>query len=257
MLMGRSGIESLVRDKSAVLAQWAQMIAGNASVEPLPLRLCLACVRLAGADGGAITLAYTRTERVTLCVTDETAARLEDLQDVLGQGPGPDAYRTGQTVATSLDSPAAGRWPMFTQAAQAAVGQAVLYSFPIQPDGGVLGVLTLYQAAPRPLRYETAEVQFLADALGVALLRDPASRAEASIGPWSSRALVHQATGMVIAQLGIGPDDALALLRAHAYAHATTLESMADQVISRDLDFARTDSGTADTGTDSNGNETP
>lgn len=255
MLGGRCGIESLVRDRSAVLAQWAQMIAGNASVEPLPLRLCLACVRLAGADGGAITLAYTRTERVTLCVTDETAARLEDLQDVLGQGPGPDAYRTGRTVATSLDSPAAGRWPMFVQAAQAAVGQAVMYSFPIQPDGGVLGVLTLYQAAPRPLRYEIAEVQFLADALGVALLRDPASRAEASIGPWSSRALVHQATGMIIAQLGIGPDDALALLRAHAYAHATTLEAIAGQLISRDLDFTRTDSNTA--GTDSNGNETP
>jgi ANTAR domain/GAF domain len=252
MLSERSGIESLLRDKSAVLAQWAQMIAGSASVQPLPLRLCLACVRLADADGGAITLAYTRTERVTLCVTDETAARLEDLQDVLGQGPGPDAYRTGQTVTASLGESAAGRWPMFTQAAQAAVGQAALYSFPIRPDGEVLGVLTLYQAAPRPLRYELAELQFLAGALGVALLRDPGSRTDAGIGPWSSRAQVHQATGMVVAQLGIGPDDALALLRAHAYAHTTSLEVIAGQVLSRHLDFT-----TTDTGTDRNGNETP
>ncbi len=107
MLSGRSGSESSLRDKTAVLAQWAHMIADIAQVEPLPLRLCLGCVRLADADGGAITLAYTRTERVTLCATDETAARLEDLQDVLGQGTGPDAYRTGQTVTASLDSPAA------------------------------------------------------------------------------------------------------------------------------------------------------
>jgi hypothetical protein len=252
MLSGRSGIESLLREKTAVLTQWAQMIAGSASVEPLPLRLCLACVRLAGADGGAITLAYTRTERVTLCVTDETAARLEDLQDVLGQGPGPDAYRTGRTVASSLDGPAARRWPVFTQAAQAAVSQAALYSFPIQPDGEPLGVLTLYQSEPRPLHYELAEVQFLADALGVALLRDPGSRAEAGAGPWSSRARVHQATGMVIAQLAVGPDDALALLRAHAYAHANTLDAIAAQVISRELDFSA-----AGPTTDTNGNETP
>jgi hypothetical protein len=104
MLSERPGIESLLRDKSAVLAQWAQMIAGSASVQPLPLRLCLACVRLVGADGAAITLAYTRTERLTLCATDQTAARLEDLQDVTGQGPGPDAYRTGAAVTSSLGS---------------------------------------------------------------------------------------------------------------------------------------------------------
>jgi hypothetical protein len=246
----------LLRNKSAVLAQWAQMIAGNAAVEPLPLRLCLACTRLVGADGGAITLAYTRNERVTLCVTDETAARLEDLQDVLGQGPGPDAYRTGVTVAAALSDPAAGRWPVFVQAAQAAVGQVTLYSFPIRPDGEVLGVLTIYQTAPRPLAYELAEVEFLAGALGVALLRDPGSRAEAGIGPWFSRARVHQATGMVIAQLGIGPGDALALLRAHAYAHGTSLDDIAGQVLSRHLDFSIADTGT-ETGIDSSGNETP
>ena len=257
MLRERCGIESLVRDRSAVLAQWAQMIAGSASVEPLPLRLCLACVRLAGADGGAITLAYTRTERVTLCVTDETAARLEDLQDVLGQGPGPEAYRTAQRSRPTWMIWRRGGGRCLPRRLRSRWGRPPCIRSRSSPTAGVLGVLTLYQVAPRPLRYETAEVQFLADALGVALLRDPGSRAEASTGPWSSRSQVHQATGMVIAQLGIGPDDALALLRAHAYAHATTLQAIAGQVISRDLDFTRTDSGTADAGTDSNGNETP
>ena len=195
---------------------------------------------------------HGRTGRVTLCVTDETAGRLEDLQDVLGQGPGPDAYRTGRTVSTSLGSPADPRWPVFRQSAQAAVGSVSLYSFPIQPDGAPLGVLTLHQLEPRPLRYELAELGFLADALGVALLRDPGSRAEAGLGPWSSRALVHQATGMVVAQLGIAPDDALAVLRAHAYAHATTLDGIAARVTSRQLDFS-----TADPGTARNGDETP
>jgi hypothetical protein len=141
---------------------------------------------------------------------------------------------------------------MFGQDAQAAVGQAALYAFPIRPDHQVLGVLTLYQTVPRPLRYEMTEAQFLADALGVALLRDPGSKTETGAGPWAGRAQVHQATGMVLAQLGIGPDDALVLLRAHAYAHATSVDAIAAQVVARQLDFS-----TADTGTDSNGDETP
>jgi hypothetical protein len=242
----------VIRDKAAVLAQWAKVIASSARVEPLPLRLCLACARLLGADGGAITLAYTRAERVTLCATDDTAARLEDLQDVLGQGPGQEAYRSGQAVAATLASAAPSRWPMFAEAARAAVGRAALYAYPIRPDGEVLGVLTLYQATPRPLHYEETEAQFLADALGVALLRDPCAQTETGAGPWAGRARVHQATGIVIAQLSIGPDDALALMRAHAYAHATSLDSIADQLIGRQLDFS-----SADSGTDIHGNETP
>ena len=46
-------------------------------------------------DGGAITLAYTLVERVTLCATDDTALIIEETQDVVGQGPGHDAFSTG------------------------------------------------------------------------------------------------------------------------------------------------------------------
>ena len=54
---------------------------------------------------------------------------------------------------------------------------------------------------------------------------------------WSSRATVHQATGMVIVQAGVPAVDALAVLRAHAYATDQTLTEVADQVVSRRLDF--------------------
>jgi hypothetical protein len=242
-----------VRDRTALLAQWAREIASTLLVQPLPLRLCLACARLLGADGGAITLAYTRSERVTLCATDEVAARLEDLQEVLGQGPGPDAYRSGQAVAAELATPAAmSTWPMFAAAARAAAGDAAVYALPIRPEGPVLGVLTLYHGTPRPLRCGTAEALFLADALGAALLQDLDSQAEVGPGPWASRSRVHQATGMVIAQLGVGTDDALALLRAHAYAHDASVDAIASQVVGRHLDFT-----TADAGADSDGDEQP
>jgi hypothetical protein len=83
--------------------------------------------------------------------------------------------------------------------------------------------------------------QFLADALGAALLRDPGSQAELAPGPWSSRAQIHQATGMVVAQLKINSEDALVLLRAHAYAHDTSLDAIAAEVVGRQLDFSAPD----------------
>jgi hypothetical protein len=241
-----------VTNKTSVLAQLAQAIAGSAQVQPLPLRLCLACATLLGADGGAITLAYTDASRVTLCVTDQVAARLEDLQDVLGQGPGSEAYRSGELAIAALGSlEAADRWPVFADAACRAVGRPTVYAWPIRPENQVLGVLTLYQARPRPLRHDLSGAQFIADVLGAALLRDPGSRAGLTAGPWGTRARVHQATGFVIAQMGLGAEDALALLRAHAFARDTTLDVIAAEVVERRLDFTHVD---ADTGAEGNGN---
>jgi hypothetical protein len=93
-------------------------------------------VEILDADGGAITLAYTGSERVTLCTTDPTAARFEDLQEVLGQGPGPEAYTSGEAVVVQLDNPdPAPSWLMFAGAAHAALGfAATIYALPIRPE---------------------------------------------------------------------------------------------------------------------------
>ncbi|MGB9012243.1 MAG: ANTAR domain-containing protein, partial [Aeromicrobium sp.] len=53
----------------------------------------------------------------------------------------------------------------------------------------------------------------------------------------SSMAVVHQATGMVVAQVGVHQDDAVALLRAQAFFQNTTLEDVATQVIQRSINF--------------------
>jgi AmiR/NasT family two-component response regulator len=65
---------------------------------------------------------------------------------------------------------------------------------------------------------------------------------------WLARDRVNQACGMVVAQLGIAPADALAVLRAHAYAHDTSLAAIAHQVLSRELDFSAPDDHTTGSG---------
>jgi hypothetical protein len=53
---------------------------------------------------------------------------------------------------------------------------------------------------------------------------------------FSHRAEVHQATGMVLAQLGISAEDALVRLRAHALVHQRLLIDVARDVICDDYD---------------------
>jgi hypothetical protein len=49
---------------------------------------------------------------------------------------------------------------------------------------------------------------------------------------------------MVVAQLSIAPNDALALLRAHAFAHGITVAEVSRRIVTRDLAF--TTHGTGD-----------
>ena len=228
-------------ERSGILANLSRVIATHGTGKPLMSRLCQASVALLQVDGCALTLAYNEPQRVTLCATDPTAEELEDLQDVLSEGPGPDAYETGRPVVVEMGGDDVERWPLFAESARRTIERGSIYAFPIHPGNEVLGVLTFYQQVTRPLGRTMTISQFLADAIGAAILREPDLDSELAEQSWSSRARVHQATGMVVAQLGITVDDALALLRAHAYAHDEHLVEIAEDVVGRRLDFRVTD----------------
>lgn len=224
-------------DRTTLLARLARQIAEYGPDEPLETRLCRAYLAIVGGDGAAITLSYTEPGRVTLCATDDVAARLEDLQDVLGEGPGPTAYEaeTAMTTDVRVDR---GRWPLFTEAAREVPGVRTVYAVPMRPGQHTIGVLTVHENAGDPP--DSDHAQFLADAIGAALMTDPPPPVESDLdpGPWSARAQIHQATGMVLMQLHISPTDAMALMRAHAFSHSVTLEEVAEQITSRRLRFS-------------------
>ena len=164
-----------------------------------------AAARILDCDGGAITLAYTHVERVTLSATDDTALALEEAQDVMGQGPGHDAFSTGAYARFDLldvDGPDP-RWPMLESNALTALAPLVVHALPMgQGEDRVIGVLTLYQrGTDRSIDLDAALI--VARVLAAALLADEPTVHHTAEGPWSERAEVHQATGMVVAQLGV------------------------------------------------------
>ncbi len=188
-------------------------------------------------DGVALTLGTSPTERITVCTTGPFSARLDDLQEVMGEGPTRDAYYQGRSVQGELPDDPQRRWPLLAEAFRRQFDPHVILSLPMSPGSAPLGVMTVHR------RYESfspeicAVAQFVADAVGAAVARDP-SLGDDTDGPWAGRAIVHQATGMVVSRLKLSPDDALALIRAHAFAHSDTLTGTCQRMIDRTLHLA-------------------
>lgn len=219
-------------------------------------RICQACVDGLDIDGAAISLLTTSRSRETLWATDATAELLEDLQFTLNEGACMEAATTGQPVLVPdlHHSTHTGRWPMFAAAVAEQTLVGALFALPLQWGAVNLGVLDLYRATPGRLSdTQCRDVFAAADTAALMLLGqrtspaqpstpDPGAPAAGDAGGWlddslAHRAEIHQATGMVLAQLGISATDALARLRAHAFVHQRLLIDVARDVVNRRLVF--------------------
>jgi transcriptional regulator with GAF, ATPase, and Fis domain len=226
-------------DRAELLTRLAAAVADQSEGESLTARLCEAARRLLGADGASITLDAASPNRVTLCATNGTAARLESIQDVVGQGPSMEAFDTGRPVVVDFGAPAS-NWSVYAESATRQTDAVFVVALPMRAGSAVLGVLTLHRASGGSLTEEIGEAAFIADALAAAILDDPSGLSDlGDSGSWSNRAEIHQATGMVVAQLAIAVPDALAIMRAHAFALDRTLADVAHSVVTRDLVFSR------------------
>jgi hypothetical protein len=233
-------------DPERVLVRLARLVTRELD-RPLVDRLSLACRDFLAVDGAAIVLGHGAAPRQLTYSTDERAARLEDLHDVLGEGPSVDAYRHGRIVTGVLRSGETRPWPLFTPAALNVIGVATIHAIPIRAADHVVGVLTLHQLGEDRPPPDPEEAQFLADAVGAAVLAEPSSYGDARAGSgdqgsesWHRQAVIDQATGMVMVQLGVAAEDAMALLRAHAFAHSQSLTDIASRTLARELDFTGT-----------------
>jgi hypothetical protein len=207
--------------------------------------VCAAAVTGVRVDGVGVTIMVSPTVRETVHATDGTAAELEELQLTLGEGPCMDSFvDDGPSLAADLhlaEYPA--RWPAFTPAA---IGNGVraVFAMPLQIGAIRLGALDLYRIRPGPLTLdELANALAYAETAGMLLIdaaagaRSEAESAGRHDDPMSNQAVVHQATGMILIQLGVSAEIAFARLRAYAYARNRPLGEVARDVVDRRLRF--------------------
>ena len=206
-----------------------------------PARLCEVSADVLAMTGAGIMLMSGDTQRGSVCSSNDVSALIEDLQYTLGEGPCVDSYRQHRPVLEpDLANPATARWLAFTPPAVAAGAQAI-FGFPVQVGTIRLGALNLYRDRPGALSDDQH-----ADALvmaGVAARTVLAAQAKAPPAELAAeleaggnfRFVVHQASGMVAAQLEIGVGEALVRLRAYAFANDRLLSDVAEDVVVRRL----------------------
>ncbi len=199
-------------------------------------RVCAACVPLVGVSGAGLVLTSNEDGAETICVTDAVTEQMEELQFVLGEGPGVDAHHLRRPVLEpDLRTVDGERWPAFGRAALEK-GIAAVFAFPLHIGVIRLGTLDLYRDRAGPLDHEQlADALVLADVAIDGILDLQAQVPIGALHPrfdsGGHRDAVHQATGVLSVQLGISMVDALARLRAHAYADQRSLYDVAAAVV--------------------------
>jgi hypothetical protein len=225
-------------------------------------RICELCVDALPVTGAAITAMISPDRQNTMWATDEVAARIDELQFRLSEGPCVEAFTSAAPVLVpDIADGLHEKWPVFAAAAVRETVARGMYVLPLLGGPISIGVLDFYR--DRPLSFEpedlaralrASDAAFWAvldarpratlDATGAPGNPEPDDGVDVDVEGWLAdmpleRAEVYQATGMIIAQLELSPDDALATLRAHAFVHDRPIDAVARDVVARTLRFAK------------------
>jgi hypothetical protein len=205
--------------------------------------LCAPFLSLLPVSGAAVSILVSgAVGQSTVCASDNVAARLDELQFDLGEGPCWDAMSSGSPVLTpNFHRDGRRAWPAFGEAVGSGAETAVVtsvFAFPLSIGSLDIGAVDLYSSNNATLAdQQVTEAAELADVAAWQVLRRILGD-EAAEQPDYSRREVHQATGMIIAQLDVSVEEASLLLRAHAFAAGRTVRDVANDVVARRLDFS-------------------
>jgi hypothetical protein len=206
--------------------------------------LCQASLDLVAADGVSLALMGGSVQEAATASSEGLGAASGDLEFALGEGPGTDAYAQGRPVLVADIRRDRERWPLYARAAED-VGLRAVYALPLQIGAAKLGLLRLYREEAGPLTEpELREAIAVADALsevvlGLQAAAEPGTLAGALEDGTVYRAVVHQATGVLAAQLDCAVQEALLRLRAVAFATDRSLADVATDVVSGVLKIER------------------
>ncbi|MFI5889629.1 GAF and ANTAR domain-containing protein [Actinoplanes sp. NPDC051513] len=232
-------VERIVR----LLASEPARTDDGAGVAGVLRRLCTAAVRSLAASGVGVNVMAEGGLRGVTAVSEPGYQSIEDLQFTMGEGPCLDAFVTRRPVLVpELSHDAMRRWPGYAPAIHDR-GLRAVFAFPLQIGFARLGALDVFRIEPGSLSaVELGEALNFAEVVVTTLLDGQAQAAPGAVadgldGAMGQRAELFQAQGMVAVQLGVPLADALARMRAYAYAENQPLGEVARDVVARRLAF--------------------
>jgi hypothetical protein len=217
------------------LSKWA---AGAERRITRPPRFMVAVAETLGARAAGLTLLGSdRTEKAVVA-SDPVATAAQQIEFTIGEGPAHDAAAKRElVVATAVAMP--GRWTHYSPAV-ARLGVRSVQAAPLYVRDVCLGVLTVFDPLGSGAEAGAGALCIVADALvHIELLGagGPDPSGASLLADDDHRAVVHQAAGMIIEQLGCDVADALAVLRARAFVADEPVGAVARRVLRRELIF--------------------
>lgn len=226
-------------ERRARVADSSSYASAVVEVTSLPIAVvCVSFLRVAPVARAAMSLLGDPFGIETVSASDADAARFDEAQIDLGEGPGWDAMRASRPVFESdLVGNGPSIWPLWTETVLAA-GLRAVFAFPLRAGPLRLGAVQLYAEEERELTPEQIDgVSSLADLAATRLLRIAMSDIDrqqlAPPATGYSRREMHQATGMVSVQLGVTVEDALLVIRAQAYVQGRPVREVAADIVAR------------------------
>jgi hypothetical protein len=217
------------------LRRLTRVLAGRPSETPLAAELCRTLVEVVDGRDGAFAIKVSAAERNLLCATSDAAVRFEEAQDLVREGPSLEVLRTGLPLHTERPDDLRRRWPQLAETTQDLPARG-LHVLAMRPGDAVIGVVAIHHDFSQALRAPEQDLQFFANTVGAAIFGEMEQSSGTGL-PWTERDRISQATGMVIAQMGVPPDDAMAVLRAHAYAQGVSVSEVSRRVVERVVSF--------------------
>lgn len=181
----------------------------------------------------------------TVSASDAQAARLDELQFDLGEGPCWDAMATARPVlAPDLRAHPSSSWPAFSRAILDEHLGAI-FAFPLVIGPLRIGAVDLYSVRPTELTdVQSRQASEMAEVVSRRVLRRAIMRMNHDLGGDDksssafSRRVIHQATGMVLSQLDVAIDDARLVIEGHAFASNRSMMDVASDIVDGTLNFS-------------------
>lgn len=195
-----------------------------------------------GVAGAAVSTLGGPLGTGTVCASDAISSRRDEIQFDLGEGPCWQAYTTNSPVVeVDLVASPPTRWPLAAAALREA-GVVSVSAFPLSYGRLDLGAVGLYSDERHELDDDDIDqATTLACIAGRSVLTralDALESGDDSLYPTSFPREVHQASGMVMVQLDVSIDEALLVIRGHAWSSGRSLREIASDIVTRRLEFS-------------------
>jgi hypothetical protein len=217
------------------LRRWSETLV-NPQAQP---GLMAAVAETLGASGAALTLFGPDGTETPAAASDPAIRTAQFLEFTLGQGPAHATVKLGRPI-TAAGHQMQEAWPIYGPAVEE-LGIYAVAAVPVAMVSATLGALTVFDPPMTP-GPDLESFRAAAATLAVSLALTPGPADGGQLTDWPPMlnqadqwAAVNQAAGMVSVQCRCGITDALALIRAYAFAENRPVGQVAADIVNRTL----------------------